>query len=44
MKLKTLKKIEDEQDIIAYEKAVKEYEKNPKSYSLEEVETILGIK
>lgn len=37
-----LEKIEDEYDIKAYEAAMKEYQSNPVSYSLEEVERELN--
>ena len=36
-------KIEDEYDIALAEAALKEYEKNPKTYSLEEVKKMFGI-
>lgn len=38
-----LEKIEDEYDLDAYNKAIKEYKKNPKTYSLEEVKKELNI-
>lgn len=38
-----LEKIEDEFDIFIYEKALKEYELNPKCYSIEEAKKILDI-
>ena len=38
-----LEKIEDELDLKAYEEAMKEYKKNPKTYTLEEVKKELGI-
>lgn len=38
-----LEKIEDEYDLTCYEKAIKEYRKNPKTYTLDEVEEELGI-
>ena len=44
MRSAILEKIEDEFDIYLYEKAIKEYEKNPKKYTLEEANEILGIK
>lgn len=37
-----LEKIEDEYDIKAYQSAMKEYQNNPVSYSLEEVERELN--
>ena len=36
-------KVEDEYDIALADKALKEYEKDPKTYSIEEVSKILGI-
>lgn len=38
-----LEKIEDEYDLKLYEKALAEYEKNPKTYTLDEVERELGL-
>lgn len=38
-----LEKIEDEYDLKCYEEAIKEYEKNPKTYTLEEVKEELGL-
>ena len=38
-----MEKIEDEYDLECYEKAIKEYEKNPKTYTLEEVKKELGL-
>lgn len=38
-----LEKIEDEYDLKCYEEAIKEYQKNPVTYSLEEVEKELGL-
>ena len=38
-----MEKIEDEYDLKLYEKAVAEYEKNPKTYTLEEVGKELGL-
>lgn len=38
-----LEKIEDEYDLECYKKAVEEYEKNPKTYTLEEVKEELGL-
>lgn len=41
---KTLfEKIEDEYDIVLADEALKEYKKNPKTYSLEEMKKELGI-
>ena len=36
-------KVEDEYDIALADKALKEYEKDPKTYSMEEVKKMLGI-
>ncbi len=38
-----IEKIENEYDLKAYEKAVEEYKKNPKTYTLEEVKKELDI-
>ena len=38
-----LEKIEDEYDLDCYKKAVEEYEKNPKTYTLKEVKEELGL-
>ena len=38
-----LEKIEDEYDLTCYEKAVEEYELNPKTYTLEEVKKELDL-
>lgn len=38
-----LEKIEDEYDLECYKKAIKEYRKNPKTYTLEEVKKELGL-
>lgn len=38
-----LEKIEDEYDLKAYYEALKEYNKNPKTYTLDEVEKELGL-
>lgn len=38
-----LERIEDEIDIEAYKRAKAEYEANPVSYSLDEVERMLGL-
>lgn len=37
-------KLEEEYDLKAYETAMEEYHKNPKTYTLEEVERELGIR
>lgn len=39
-----LEKIEDEYDLNAYEKAVKEYQADPRTYSLDDVEKELGLR
>ena len=38
-----IEKIEDEIDLQAYEKAYNAYKKNPKTYTLDEVEKELGL-
>ena len=38
-----IEKIEDEYDLECYEKAIKEYEENPKTYTLDEVKKELGL-
>lgn len=38
-----LEKIEDEYDLETYKKAIKEFKKNPKTYSLQDVKKELGI-
>lgn len=38
-----LEKIEDEFDLKCYEKAMEEYKKNPKTYTIEEVKKELGL-
>ncbi len=38
-----IEKIEDEYDLECYEKAIKEYEQNPNTYTLEEVKEELGL-
>ena len=38
-----IEKIEDEYDLQCYEKAIKEYNDDPKTYTLEEVEKELGL-
>ncbi|MGI6359709.1 MAG: type II toxin-antitoxin system RelB family antitoxin [Acholeplasmatales bacterium] len=43
MRQAIFEKIEDEYDVLIIEEAVNEYEKEPKSYSLEEVKKILDI-
>jgi RHH-type rel operon transcriptional repressor/antitoxin RelB len=44
MRKAILEKIEDEFDIIFYEKAINEHKQDNKTYSLDEVKAILGIK
>ncbi len=39
-----IERIEDEYDLIAYEKAMAEFKANPITYSLDEVEKELGLK
>ena len=38
-----MEKIEDEYDLKLYEKALAEYEKNPVTYTLDEIERELGL-
>lgn len=38
-----LEKIEDEYDLKSYEKAVKDYKENPKTYSMDEVKEESGL-
>ena len=38
-----LEKIEDEYDLECYKKAIEEYQKNPKTYTMEEVKEELGM-
>lgn len=38
-----LEKIEDEYDLECYNKAIEEYKKNPKTYTMEEVKKELGL-
>ena len=38
-----LEKIEDEYDLECYNKAIKEYNKNPKTYTMEEAKKELGL-
>ena len=38
-----LEKIEDEYDLESYNKAINEYNKNPKTYTLKEVKEELGL-
>ena len=38
-----IEKIEDEYDLNAYEKSMKKYKKNPKTYTLEEIKKELNI-
>lgn len=39
-----IEKIEDEIDLEAYNKAYEEFKKNPKTYTLDEVEKMIGLK
>ena len=43
MKRAYFEKIEDEYDIALADQALREYEKNPKTYSLEELKKELGL-
>lgn len=38
-----LEKIENEYDLEYYKKAVEEYEKNPKTYTMQEIKEELGL-
>lgn len=38
-----IERIEDEYDLKCYKKAVEEYKKNPKTYTLKEVKEELGL-
>lgn len=38
-----MEKIEDEYDLKSYEKAMKEYKRNPKTYTLDEAKKELGL-
>jgi len=38
-----MEKIEDEYDLECYKKAMEEYRKNPKTYTMEEVKKELGL-
>ena len=38
-----IEKIENEYDLECYEKAMKEYKENPKTYTMEEVKKELGL-
>lgn len=44
MRKAILEKIEDEFDIVLYQNAIESYNKDNKTYSLDEVKSILGIK
>lgn len=39
-----MERIEEEYDLNAYERAMKEYKQNPITYSLDEVESELGLR
>ena len=43
IRIAVIEKIEDEYDLECYEKAIKEYEENPKTYALDEVKKELGL-
>ena len=38
-----LEKIEDEYDLESYHKAIAEYKKNPKTYTMKEIKVELGL-
>ena len=38
-----LEKIEDEYDLESYHKAIAEYKKNPKTYTMKEIKEELGL-
>ena len=38
-----LEKIEDEYDLDCYKKAIEEYKKNPKTYTMDEIKKGLGL-
>ena len=38
-----IEKIEDEYDLKAYEKVIKEYKNNPKTYNIQEAKKELGL-
>lgn len=38
-----MEKIEDEYDLECYKKAMKEYKKNPRTYTMDEVKEELGL-
>ncbi len=44
MRKAILEKIEDEFDIFLYQEAFDKYAKDPKTYTLEEAKSLLGIK
>ena len=43
VRVAVLEKIEDEYDLESYKKAIKEYDKNPKTYTMDEIKKELGI-
>ena len=43
VRIAVLEKIENEYDLECYKNAIKEYNKNPKTYTMEEVKKELGI-
>jgi predicted DNA-binding protein len=43
MRQAILNKIEDEFDIYLYDKALKEYEENPKTYTIQEAKELLDL-
>lgn len=44
MRQAVLEKIEDELDLALFEEALEDFKKNPKTYTLEEVEKELGFR
>lgn len=43
IRVAVMEKIEDEYDLESYHKAMEEYKKNPKTYTMEEVKKELGL-
>ena len=43
VRIAVLEKIEDEYDLKSYYEAMKEYNKNPKTYTMDEVKKELGL-
>lgn len=44
MRQTIMEKIEDEIDLAAYNKAIEEYRQNPKTYTLDDIQSILNFK